>query len=130
MLDTSSVAAAEEAGFDLSAGGRRGLFFGLVAATTVALIWLAAVALSPGGFDAVDLLLLLLYAITLPWLVIGLWNSVIGFCLMRFARHPVTAIFPGAERICGEKLLELLCERCLGDSASANTQELDLAVER
>ena len=43
------------------------------------------------------------FDIRFRWLVIGLWNSVIGFCLMRFARHPVAAIFPGAARIRGDE---------------------------
>ena len=103
MLDTSSVNAAADIGLDRPLARRRMLFFSLVAATTVALIWLAAIALSPGGVGAIDLLLLLLYAVTLPWLVIGLWNSVIGFCLMRFVRNPVAAIYPGAARVRGNE---------------------------
>ena len=99
----SGVGSEEQSGVGLSVGGRRVLFFSLVAATTVGLLLLAAFALSPRGFGFVDLLLLVLYAVTLPWLVIGLWNSAIGFCLMRFARHPVAAIFPGAARIRGDE---------------------------
>src|SRR5262249_6721562 len=34
--------------------------------------------------------------LTLPWMVIGFWNAVIGFCLLRFAVDPVAAVFPGA----------------------------------
>jgi membrane glycosyltransferase len=55
--------------------------------------------LSPGGLDAVDVLLLVLYAIALPWLVIGFSISAIGFCVMRFARDPIGVIFPAAAHV-------------------------------
>ena len=101
MQDSSTGAVAARAG--LPAWARRVLFAAVVAATTLAVLALAAVALSPGGLGAVDLLLLLLYAIALPWLVIGFSISVVGFCVMRFARDPVAAIFPAAARVRGDE---------------------------
>ena len=101
MASPSIAAATAPAG--LSVAGRRVLFFALVAATTVGVLALAAVALSPGGLGAVDLLLLALYAIALPWLVIGFSISVIGFCVMRFARDPIATIFPAAATITGHE---------------------------
>ena len=38
------------------------------------LIWLLVAALSAGGFGSGDLLLVVLFAVTLPWSVIGFWN--------------------------------------------------------
>ena len=95
---------------------RRWLFAALVAATTVGVLALAAVALSPGGLGVVDLVLLALYAVALPWLVIGFSISAIGFSVMRFARDPLAAIFPAAARIRGDEPIEaktaiLLCIR-------------------
>ncbi len=101
MRDLSMVTATAPTG--LPVAGRRALFFGLVAATTLTVLALAVIALSPGGLSAVDLLLLALYAAALPWLVIGFSISVIGFCVMRFARDPVAAIFPAAARIRGDE---------------------------
>jgi membrane glycosyltransferase len=46
--------------------------------------------------DAVDIVLLVLFAITLPWMIAGLWNAVIGFLIMRFSRNPVAAVVPEA----------------------------------
>ena len=43
----------------------------------------------------VDIVLLALFAVTLPWSVIGFWNATIGFLIMRFARDPVAAVTPG-----------------------------------
>ena len=45
-----------------------------------------AVTLSAGGFGAMDLAILLLFAITLPWSVVGFWNAAIGFFVMRLER--------------------------------------------
>jgi membrane glycosyltransferase len=104
MFDHSMVTAKLRTGLPVAA--RRALFCGLVATTTLAVLGLAVVALSPGGLGAVDLLLLALYAVALPWLVIGFSISAIGFCVMRFARDPVAAIFPAAARIRGDEPIE------------------------
>jgi membrane glycosyltransferase len=84
---------------DVSPAWRPLAFFGSVALTMAGLLWLAAVALSPGGFGLVDLVLLVLFAITLPWYVIGFWNATIGLAIMRFARDPVAAVTPVAGRV-------------------------------
>ena len=79
--------------------GRRALFATLVILTMAALLVLAAIALSAGGFGLVDALLLLLLALTLPWSVIGFWNATIGFFIMRFARDPIALVVPGVARV-------------------------------
>ncbi len=86
-----------------SVGGRRALFAGLVVASFAGLLWLAGVALSAGGFDAVDAVILLLFAATLPWSVIGFWNATIGFLIMRFSRDPTVAVLPSAARVRGDE---------------------------
>jgi membrane glycosyltransferase len=82
---------------------RRILFGGLVLGTMAALMWLTAVALSPGGIGALDVVLLVLFAITLPWMVIGLWNAIIGFLILRFAADPVAAALPAVARVRGDE---------------------------
>ncbi len=82
---------------------RRALFFALVGLTIAGQIALAAVALSPGGFGAVDIVLIVLFAVTLPWYVIGFWNATIGLLIMRFARDPVAAVIPAAARVTGNE---------------------------
>jgi membrane glycosyltransferase len=79
------------------------LFFLCVAVTMAAFIWLAAFALSPGGLDTVDVILLLLFAVTLPWYVIGFWNAAIGFAIMRFTGDPVAVVTPVAGRVRGNE---------------------------
>jgi membrane glycosyltransferase len=92
------------------------VFFLAVGLTIAGLIWLAAFALSPGGLGAVDLVLVVLFAVTLPWYVIGFWNATIGLLIMRFARDPVAAVTPVAGRVRGDEPITastaiLLCIR-------------------
>lgn len=65
-------------------------------ASFAALLVLVALALSPAGFEAVDLLLLVLFATATPWFVVGFWNAAIGFVIMRCARDPAAAVMPRA----------------------------------
>jgi membrane glycosyltransferase len=105
---------ADAAGNDIF--GRRMLFVVLFAATMAGSLALAALALTPGGIGLVDLTLLALFAATLPWMVAGFWNAVIGFLIMRFSVDPVAAVMPVAARIRGDEPLTastaiLLCIR-------------------
>ncbi|WP_170146063.1 glucans biosynthesis glucosyltransferase MdoH [Rhodoplanes elegans] len=81
------------------AGARRALFAGLVLLTMAGLVALAAAALAPGGLSGLDLILLVLFGVTLPWTVIGFWNAVIGFLILRLADDPVAAVLPVAARV-------------------------------
>ena len=82
---------------------RRILFLTLVGLTMAAMIGLLAVALSAGGFGLADFILVVLFAVTLPWMVIGFWNATIGFLIMRLARDPVATVTPTAARITGRE---------------------------
>ena len=82
---------------------RRIIFAGLVLATILLLMGLATHALSAGGLDALDVVLLALFLVTLPWTVIGFWNAAIGFVIMRFARNPAAAVTAAAGRIRGDE---------------------------
>jgi membrane glycosyltransferase len=92
---------ADAAGNDIS--GRRVLFAALFATTMVGVLVLAALALAPGGFDIIDITLLALFAVTLPWMVAGFWNAVIGFLIVRLAADPIAAVMPAAARIRGDE---------------------------
>ena len=103
MLERSPPQAlqADAAGNDIS--GRRVLFAVLFAATMAVLLSLAALALAPGGFGIIDIILLALFAVTLPWMVAGFWNAVIGFLIVRLAADPIAAVMPAAARIRGDE---------------------------
>src|SRR5437899_12985703 len=117
MLDRSSRDELITAAAPTALPGRRpALFFLCVGMTMAGLVWLAVVALSPGGLDAIDLLLVVLFALTLPWYVIGFWNAAIGLLIMRFARDPAVAVTPVAGRVRGDEPITastaiLLCIR-------------------
>ena len=101
MLDHSATfpVAAEEQTTALTR--RRALFAALVATTMAAILWLASVAVPPRSFGAIAFLVL--FAVTLPWSVIGFWNAVIGFLIMRLCRDPAAAVNPLVARIRGDE---------------------------
>ena len=78
--------------------GRRIFFAAIVVASMIGIIWLLAFALSAGGFGIVDFVLVVLFAVTLPWSVIGFWNATIGLFIMRSA-NPVAAVTPVSARV-------------------------------
>ena len=73
---------------------RRALFAVLFVLTMAGSLGLAALALSPGGFGFPDVVALVLFAVTLPWMVAGFCNAVIGFVIMRFSADPIAAVLP------------------------------------
>src|ERR1700716_1546010 len=80
----------------------RRIFFALVVlASMVGLIWLLAFALSAGGFGVIDFILVVLFAVTLPWSVIGFWNATIGLFIMR-AANPAAVVTPVSARVRGD----------------------------
>jgi membrane glycosyltransferase len=100
------------------------LFFLCIGLTMAGLVWLATVALSPGGLSALDIVLIALFALTLPWYVIGFWNATIGLLIMRFAPDPVVAVLPAAGRLAGDEPITastaiLLCIRNEPSEAAA-----------
>ncbi len=82
---------------------RRLIFTLLVAATMTGLLWLACVAVPPGSLGAI--VFVALFAMTLPWTVVGFWNAAIGFVVMRFSRDPVAIVNPLAQNIHGDEEL-------------------------
>jgi len=95
--------------------GRRVLFGVLFAATMAVSLFLMAMALSAGGFSLADFAILALFALTLPWMVTGFWDAMIGFLIMRLA-DPVAAVLPAAAGILGHERITastaiLLCIR-------------------
>lgn len=80
----------DDAGMTMFA--RRAAFAALFAVTMAGSLYLAASALAPLGFF--DVVALALFALTLPWMVAGFCNAVIGFIIMRRAADPVAAVLP------------------------------------
>ncbi|MGH9694670.1 MAG: glucans biosynthesis glucosyltransferase MdoH, partial [Bryobacteraceae bacterium] len=83
--------------------------------TMAASLALMAFVLSPGGIGVIDVALLVMFALTLPWMVVGFWNAVIGFIIMRTA-DPIAAVVPVAGALRGDEPITastaiLLCIR-------------------
>ena len=74
---------------------RRAAFATLTLATSAGLLAMMALALGT-PFGVLDAVMLLCFAVTVPWTVIGFWNAFIGLTLMTFSRDPVTAVAPFA----------------------------------
>ena len=73
---------------------RRGLFATLILGTVLALgLWMARV-LSLNGWQPLEFVMLALYLATTPWVVVGLWNAVIGVLVLRLSPNPVAAVAP------------------------------------
>jgi membrane glycosyltransferase len=87
----------------VSIGWRPVVFFIAIGLTMAGLIWLAVVALSPGGLGPLDLVLILLFAVSLPCCVIGFWTASVGFFIMRFSRDPTSAVTPIAGLVRGDE---------------------------
>ncbi|MBV9557953.1 MAG: glucans biosynthesis glucosyltransferase MdoH [Pseudolabrys sp.] len=82
---------------------RRILVGALNVITAASLLGLAGFALSPGGWEPIDWALLLMFAATLPWTVVGFWNAAIGLFIMRLCRDPIAAVMPAAKRVRGDE---------------------------
>jgi membrane glycosyltransferase len=75
---------------------RRVAFAVLFAVIMAGSLCLAALALSPGGLGLFDIVALILFAFTLPWMVAGFCNALIGFVIMRWSSDPVATVLPAA----------------------------------
>jgi len=77
---------------------RRFAFGVLTVATTAWLGWWLTMILAFDGFGVIDIVLLATFLMYAPWVVIGFWNSVIGFSVLHILRNPNAAVIPLVER--------------------------------
>ena len=77
-------------------GRRRRIVIGLNVVTYIAMMAVAAVVLSSGGWDWIDSIMLVAFAIGLPWTVLGFWNALIGLYLLHGVRDPLKIVAPFA----------------------------------
>lgn len=69
---------------------RRWVFFGLVAVTTVAGVWMMLRTMGAGGFTLLEVIILGLFTPTFAWIVIPFWTAVAGFVLRSLGLDPLT----------------------------------------
>jgi len=75
---------------------RRAFFTLLCLATTAWLCWWLAKILATDGFGVIDFMMVVAFLTNAPWIVVGFWNSVIGFALLHFTREPLESVLPVA----------------------------------
>lgn len=75
---------------------RRILFFSLSLTTAVFMLWLMHSTLSNNTPFLLHAFLLALFSMTLPWMVAGFWNAIIGLVLCQFSKDPTSLVFPKA----------------------------------
>jgi membrane glycosyltransferase len=81
---------------------RRG-FLALILATSLTLLVMMAFTLFPQGPDFWGVVMLICFAITLPWTTIGFWHALIGLGLMAFSRDPEGSVAPHLHAIRGDE---------------------------
>jgi len=79
-------------------GHRRAAVAGLVTLTAAGLTAAMAAVLSPGGWSALELAMIALFAANTPWVAIGFWNAVIGLALLARPGGALDAVLPGVAR--------------------------------
>ena len=104
---------------------RRIAFALLVLTSSIGLLSLMAATLFPAGIDLSGTAMLFLFALTLPWTVVGFWNAVIGFALMSFARDPAGLVAPHLRSISGREEVESTPRRArLVDEVEAHPSQV------
>jgi membrane glycosyltransferase len=80
----------------LELAGRRRFVAALNLAVYLALLlWLGAI-LSHGGWSAVDIAILIAFAVAAPWSVLGVCNAALGFWLLHFRKDGFAQVAPFA----------------------------------
>jgi len=73
---------------------RRVIFFVLSIATAFLMLYLVHKTLASNTPIILRVILLTLFLLTLPWMVVGFWNAIIGLLLCQFYKNPTTVILP------------------------------------
>lgn len=71
---------------------RRAGFAAAVVATILGLLWCMRATLFVAPVDVIGVLMLLAFAVTLPWTAIGFWHATIGLALMLGSRQPAALV--------------------------------------
>jgi membrane glycosyltransferase len=79
---------------DAPLGRRRVVFFGLTAIAIIALGAAMFGVLRSRADEAASVIFLILFLAGLPWTMMGFWNSVIGFVILRCVKDPVAYTNP------------------------------------
>jgi membrane glycosyltransferase len=73
---------------------RRSLFCLLSVSSALFMLWLMHEALSPQVPTVLYVTLMILLGVTLPWMVVGFWNALIGLLLCQLSTEPTATVLP------------------------------------
>src|SRR3954467_7593245 len=90
MSDTFSPLNRDQAALELrrKALWRRGVYFALVALSTLAGSYLMADVLRANGFTAIEMAIQVLFTISFAWICTSFWTATIGFLVRLAGRDP------------------------------------------
>ena len=69
------------------------------------MLWLSYQALHPYFPTPILWSLIILFSLTLPWMVIGFWNGIIGFLICLLAKNPLSIVLPRNMQDCEDTAL-------------------------
>lgn len=73
---------------------RRVVFCLLSISSAIFMLWLMHRALSPQVSTPLYATLMILFGFTLPWMVVGFWNALIGLLLCQLSTEPTASVLP------------------------------------
>ena len=79
---------------DLTITFRRVIFFVLSLGTALLMLYLVHQTLAATIPLVIRIIILVLFALTLPWMVVGFWNAIIGLLICQFVKDPIAFILP------------------------------------
>lgn len=78
----------------LTMGWRRAFVLTLNGVSLALLAWAAWMALASGGWSVTDMVLFVAIMMGAPWVIMGMWNAVLGLWLLHFHRNGLQAAAP------------------------------------
>ncbi|MEI4232780.1 glucans biosynthesis glucosyltransferase MdoH [Roseovarius sp. D22-M7] len=89
---------------NMGVGARRALILALNVVTVCTLFAAMLTLFAAGGISLAEAVMLGAFVLTLPWLSIGVWNSILGFLLdRRYGARAATQVTPALARIRGDE---------------------------
>ncbi len=113
-------------------GPRRVLMFGLCVATMAGLATVMGHILGVRGWSPLTVSFMALYLVGLPWTLLGFWNSVIGFLILRLAKDPAALVNPALRAQVSETPITdrtAICLAVRNEDAGAAFERLRVMIE-
>jgi membrane glycosyltransferase len=113
-------------GFSENLAGRRLLVAGLNTASWICLAWVMARLVGAGGWSWLPILIMILFLAGLPWALMGFWNAVIGFVILRLVRDAASHTNPCLRNTTSDSEIAARTAICL----PVRHEDVDLVIAR